>query len=199
MAENKKLSGPDLKSGVEFGKLSENEPFLGHYEGEAVILVRQGDNVFAVAGTCTHYGGPLAEGLLVGNTIRCPWHHARFDIRTGEAEGAPALNPLSCFQVRRDGNIGRNHRKEGSRFPRRVSAESFLCRDHWRRGSGSRLRGHAPDEGIFGTSYARCRRATEPGGPAKSLQGLPGWLGAGRMDSVTNPRLLSVNPGRPGR
>jgi NADPH-dependent 2,4-dienoyl-CoA reductase/sulfur reductase-like enzyme/nitrite reductase/ring-hydroxylating ferredoxin subunit len=104
MAEDKQLSGPDLKSGVELDKLIENEPFLGHYEGEAVILVRQGDHVFAMAGTCSHYGGPLAEGFVVGNTIRCPWHHARFDIHTGEAEGAPALNPLSCFNVRRQGN-----------------------------------------------------------------------------------------------
>src|ERR1700688_1856767 len=104
MAEDKQLSGPDLKSGVEFAKLTENESFLGPYEGEAVILVSQGDHVFAMAGTCTHYGGPLAEGLLVGNTIRCPWHHARFNIHTGEAEGAPALNPLSCFNVRRRGN-----------------------------------------------------------------------------------------------
>src|SRR5579871_3257773 len=104
MAEDKQLSGPDLKSGVELDKLIENEPFLGHYEGEAVILVRQGDHVFAMAGTCSHYGGPLAEGLLVGNTIRCPWHHARFNIHTGEAQGAPALNPLPCFNVRRDGN-----------------------------------------------------------------------------------------------
>jgi apoptosis-inducing factor 3 len=103
MAEDKQLSGPDLKSGVELDKLVENEPFLGHYEGEAVILVRQGDHFFAMAGTCSHYGGPLAEGLLVGNTIRCPWHHARFNIHTGEAEGAPALNPLSCFNVRRQG------------------------------------------------------------------------------------------------
>src|SRR5580704_159613 len=104
MAEDKKLSGPDLKSGVELGKLTENEPFPGHYEGEPVILVRQGEHIFAMAGTCTHYGGPLAEGLLEGNTIRCPWHHARFNIHTGEAEGAPALNPLSCFHVRRRGN-----------------------------------------------------------------------------------------------
>jgi apoptosis-inducing factor 3 len=104
MAEDRKLSGPDLKSGVQIAKVTENEPFLGHYEGEAVILVRQGDHVFAMAGTCTHYGGPLAEGLLVGNTIRCPWHHARFNIHTGEAEGAPALNPLSCFNVQRQGN-----------------------------------------------------------------------------------------------
>jgi NADPH-dependent 2,4-dienoyl-CoA reductase/sulfur reductase-like enzyme len=57
-----------------------------------------------MAGTCSHYGGPLAEGLLVGNIIRCPWHHARFDIHTGEAEGAPALNAMSRFNVRRQGN-----------------------------------------------------------------------------------------------
>jgi len=105
MAEEKKLSGPDLKSGVELAKLNENEPFLGHYEGEAVVLVRQGDHVFAIAGTCTHYGGPLAEGIVVDSTIRCPWHHARFNIHNGEAEGAPALNPLACFDVQRQGRM----------------------------------------------------------------------------------------------
>lgn len=94
-----------MKAGVEFGQLTEDEPLVGHYEGEAVILIRQGGDVFAIAATCTHYGGPLADGLVVGNTIRCPWHHARFCIHTGEAEGAPALNPLSCFKVRRQGNM----------------------------------------------------------------------------------------------
>jgi NADPH-dependent 2,4-dienoyl-CoA reductase/sulfur reductase-like enzyme/nitrite reductase/ring-hydroxylating ferredoxin subunit len=104
MSEDKPLSGPDFKSGFEFDKLLENEPVLGHYEGEPVVLVRQGDQVFAIAATCTHYGGPLAEGLVVDDTIRCPWHHARFSLDTGEAEGAPALNPISCFNVRRQGN-----------------------------------------------------------------------------------------------
>lgn len=105
MAEGKTLAGPDFKLGIEFSRLIENEPFLGHFEGEAVALVRQGDDVFALAATCTHYGGPLAEGLVVGNTLRCPWHHARFNLRTGEAEGAPALNPVSCFNVRRQGDL----------------------------------------------------------------------------------------------
>src|SRR5580704_17284129 len=101
-AENAEtLSGPDLRSGVEAGSLVESKPFLGHFDGVPVILVRQGDEVFATAATCTHYNGPLAEGLVVGETIRCPWHHARFSLRTGEAEGAPALNPVSCFNVRR--------------------------------------------------------------------------------------------------
>jgi NADPH-dependent 2,4-dienoyl-CoA reductase/sulfur reductase-like enzyme/nitrite reductase/ring-hydroxylating ferredoxin subunit len=104
MAEDKPLSGPDFKSGVEFDKLVENEPMLGNYESEPVVLVRRGDQVFAVGAACTHYGGPLAEGLVVGDTIRCPWHHARFSLHTGEAEGAPALNPISCFDVRRQGD-----------------------------------------------------------------------------------------------
>src|SRR5882724_13038596 len=98
--------GPDLKSGVDLESLVENSPLLGHFDGEPVILVRQGDNIFAISATCTHYNGPLAEGLVVGETIRCPWHHARFSLRTGEAEGAPALNPVSCFNVRRqDGMV----------------------------------------------------------------------------------------------
>jgi apoptosis-inducing factor 3 len=107
MAEDhaKTLSGPDLKAGVKFSELADNEPLLGHFEGEPVILVRQGDHVFATGAVCTHYGGPLAEGLVVGETIRCPWHHARFDLRTGEASGAPALNPVSCFNVVRHGDI----------------------------------------------------------------------------------------------
>jgi len=107
MAEDKaqELSGPDLGRGVKFEALAENEPLLGHYEGEPAILVRQGDQVFAVGATCTHYGGPLAEGLVVDGTIRCPWHHGRFNLHTGEAEGAPALNPVSCFNVRHEGDL----------------------------------------------------------------------------------------------
>src|SRR5579872_5298860 len=99
------LSGPDLRVGVKFDGLADGVPLLGHFDGEPVILVRQGEQVFATGAVCTHYGGPLAEGLVVGETIRCPWHHAQFDLRTGEAKGAPALNPVSCFLLRRQGDM----------------------------------------------------------------------------------------------
>jgi len=111
-----KLDGPDLRSGVALESLAEHSPFLGHVDGEAVILVRQGENIFATGATCTHYGGPLAEGLVVGETIRCPWHHARFSLRSGEAEGAPALNPIACFTVQREGEKVRVDRKRDADF-----------------------------------------------------------------------------------
>lgn len=103
MANDAALSGPDLRSGVDVESLAENSPLLGHVDGEAVMLVRQGESIFATGATCTHYSGPLAEGLVVGETIHCPWHHARFSLRSGEAEGAPALNPIPCFAIQREG------------------------------------------------------------------------------------------------
>ena len=76
---------------------------LGHVFGEQVLVARRGDELFAIGATCTHYGGPLAKGLMVDCTVRCPWHHARFDLRTGEAIAAPALNDVACYKVEKRG------------------------------------------------------------------------------------------------
>jgi NADPH-dependent 2,4-dienoyl-CoA reductase/sulfur reductase-like enzyme/nitrite reductase/ring-hydroxylating ferredoxin subunit len=104
MAHATKLSGPDFTLGIPVRDLPENIPILGHVQGEPVVLVRTGMNVRAAGATCSHYGGPLAQGLVVGETLRCPWHHARFDLRTGDPVGAPALNPIACYQVQRRGD-----------------------------------------------------------------------------------------------
>src|SRR3954471_3350858 len=98
------LKGPDLATGIPLADLADGAMLLGHADGEAVLLARRGDDIFAIGATCTHYGGPLAEGLLVEDTVRCPWHHACFSLRTGEAVGAPALNPVACWRVERTGD-----------------------------------------------------------------------------------------------
>lgn len=96
------LTGPNLAEGIDIGVVPESSPLLGHVQGEAVVLVRRGPEFFAISGTCSHYGGPLAEGLVEQETIRCPWHHACFNLRTGESR-APALNPIDCYHVEQRG------------------------------------------------------------------------------------------------
>jgi apoptosis-inducing factor 3 len=101
-----KPAGPDLTQGIPAGDLPEGRMLTGHVGEEAVLLARSGSEVFAIGATCTHYGGPLAQGLMVGDTVRCPWHHACFSLRTGEALHAPAFSPVSCWAIeQRDGQI----------------------------------------------------------------------------------------------
>jgi NADPH-dependent 2,4-dienoyl-CoA reductase/sulfur reductase-like enzyme/nitrite reductase/ring-hydroxylating ferredoxin subunit len=95
-------AGPDLAQGVAPGDFT-GETLLGHVGDQEVLLVRSGAEVFAIDAHCSHYHGPLADGLVVGDSIRCPWHHACFDLRTGEASRAPALTPLAVWQVEHEG------------------------------------------------------------------------------------------------
>jgi NADPH-dependent 2,4-dienoyl-CoA reductase/sulfur reductase-like enzyme/nitrite reductase/ring-hydroxylating ferredoxin subunit len=97
------LSGPDLSIGIDAGTVRAGDKLLGHVEEEAVLLARLDSDLVAVSARCTHYGGPLAEGVIDGDTVRCPWHHACFSLRTGEALRAPALNPVACWKVERRG------------------------------------------------------------------------------------------------
>src|SRR5947209_8359856 len=94
-------AGPDLAQGVPADRLFDGGMVAGHVGEEPVLLARRGDDFFAVGATCSHYGGPLAEGLVVGDTVRCPWHHACFSLKTGEALNAPAFSPLACWRVER--------------------------------------------------------------------------------------------------
>jgi apoptosis-inducing factor 3 len=105
-AEEAQLSGPDFTQGIEAARVTDGAMLLGYANGEAVLLARRGAEFFAIGAVCTHYNGPLAEGLLVDDTVRCPWHHACFSMRTGEALRAPALNPVACWKVEQaDGKV----------------------------------------------------------------------------------------------
>ncbi len=101
--EEKKPSGPDLSAGIPAADLAEGAMLTGHIGDDEVLLVRQGGKLFALSAHCTHYHGPLADGLLAGETIRCPWHHAHFNLQTGEAIAAPALAPVTCWSVEERG------------------------------------------------------------------------------------------------
>ena len=98
-----KPQGPDLAAGIELAQLADGGKLAGRVGGKQVLLVRRGAEVFAVGAQCTHYGGPLVDGLVVGDTVRCPWHHACFDLRSGEAVRAPAFSPLACWLVEQRG------------------------------------------------------------------------------------------------
>src|SRR5437764_1601990 len=93
------LERPDFEKGCKIDQVADGEMLLGHAFGEQVLVARRGDERFAIGATCTHYGGPLAKGLLVDCSVHCPWHHARFDLRTGEAIAAPALNNVACYKI----------------------------------------------------------------------------------------------------
>lgn len=98
-ATQAQLSGPDFSLGLPLADVPATGALSGHVGGEPVLLMRRADGLFAVSGACTHYGGPLGEGLVVGDTVRCPWHHACFDLRSGEALAAPAFDALDRWAV----------------------------------------------------------------------------------------------------
>src|SRR4029077_16583243 len=104
MAEKTETNKPDFKNGFPIRDLGDGSLKSGQADGEELVLARRGDEVFAIGAHCTHYGGPLAAGLIVGDTVRCPWHQACFSLRPGEALRAPGLDTIACWRVERLGD-----------------------------------------------------------------------------------------------
>jgi NADPH-dependent 2,4-dienoyl-CoA reductase/sulfur reductase-like enzyme/nitrite reductase/ring-hydroxylating ferredoxin subunit len=125
MTDDAKPSGPDLTQGIALSEIADGGMLAGHVGEDEVLLVRQGQEVFALGAHCTHYHAPLADGLLTGNILRCPWHHARFDIRTGEAVAAPAFDSLGCWNVEQhDGRVFVRQKREQPRSARRAAGQA---------------------------------------------------------------------------
>lgn len=132
------LTGPDLSKGIKISSVGPGQLIGGHAFGEPVLLAHVEPNWFAVGGKCTHYGAPLDQGVLVSETLRCPWHHACFELHNGAASCAPALNDLPSYDVAVENNIvrvtrkrdpgqlrGEGHRNRGSRAPDHVLFEEI--------------------------------------------------------------------------
>jgi NADPH-dependent 2,4-dienoyl-CoA reductase/sulfur reductase-like enzyme/nitrite reductase/ring-hydroxylating ferredoxin subunit len=123
--EQSQPAGQDLALGVQPGDFT-NDMLLGHVGEQDVLLVRTESEIFAIDAHCSHYHGPLAEGLVVGESIRCPWHHACFDLRTGEAMRAPALSSLSVWRVEQEGGrIFVRQKQEQPKRSRRAPADKL--------------------------------------------------------------------------
>jgi len=73
------------------------------YKGQAVCLANIGGKYYAIRNTCTHLGGPLAQGKLEDHVVECPWHGSRFDLATGEVKRGPAQTPEPVYEVRVEG------------------------------------------------------------------------------------------------
>ena len=116
-------AGPDLRAGIKVEDLSDGKMMAGQVDGEAVLLAHVGNEWFAIGATCSHYSGPLAEGLLVGDTVRCPWHHACFNLRSGEPLRPPALNDVPAWDVEIRDGVVRVGAKRKPPAPRRLRSE----------------------------------------------------------------------------
>src|ERR1700761_3985526 len=102
MAQN---SGLDFAKGVDVDRVCEGGIVEGRVGDEDVLLTRRGSEFVAIGAHCTHYGGPLVQGLIVGDEIRCPLHHACFSLKTGEVLRNPAFDPIPCWRVEQVGDM----------------------------------------------------------------------------------------------
>ncbi len=105
MADQQVISGPNFALGVAMNDLPDGAVVSGHVAGKEAIMVRRGPQVFVLGAYCSHYHAPLADGLVVGDEIRCPWHHACFSLKTGAATRAPAFDALRAWRVERVGDV----------------------------------------------------------------------------------------------
>ncbi|NKK93912.1 pyridine nucleotide-disulfide oxidoreductase (plasmid) [Rhizobium leguminosarum] len=152
MSSNAKKSQKlDFGIGIPMSQLADGSMLAGRVGDEHVLLARRGEEIFAVGSVCTHYGAPLDGGLMVEDTVRCPWHHACFSLRTGEALRAPAFSPIPCYDVEQtDGRI-RVRARRGPIARRSLPTSDGLPRSIVIVGGGAA--GHAAAETLRNEGY----------------------------------------------
>ena len=214
MSEPLQASGPELSRGIELSDIPDGGMLTAQVNGEPVVAVRRGEEVFVLAATCGHYGAPLWDGVFLGNELRCPWHHARFDVRTGEAVNPPSPRGLATWLVVREGlrvRTGARREPTAARTAVRNAPSSVLIV-----GAGAcrrRLRGAAPPPGLrrarspWWRRMARAGRSTAPTCPRTILAGsapdewLPirgGEFYAGQRIELRRRRGHPARPGSEG-
>jgi apoptosis-inducing factor 3 len=181
------LGGPDFARGVPISTIVDGGMLIGHARGEPVVLARRGHELFAFDAFCTHYGAPLADGLLVADTVRCPWHHACFSLRTGEALRAPALDAIACWRVeQREGNAYVGEKLERPARQQSSAAAAVMPQSIVIVGGGAA--GNAAAEMLRREGYAGAitMLSADPSGPCDRPNLSKGFL-AGTAPAESNP------------
>src|SRR4029450_845764 len=119
-------------------ELEDQQAKLVEVEGQRIALFRVGEAFYALSDTCTRRGGPLSEGTVEEAEVTCPWHGARFDIKTGAVLGPPAGREVRSYPVRVTGGeveVGMGSGASRNRSPRRfrcqaadLSSSPAVCR-----------------------------------------------------------------------
>ena len=91
---------PDWRDALPLGDLADGALTRVEVDGEAIVLLREGESIVAASATCTHVGGPLDEGERDGTCVTCPWHGSEFDLRDGRVIHGPATSPLHAYRTR---------------------------------------------------------------------------------------------------
>jgi len=93
---------PDVRKemrAIKVDELTDNQPHAVELDGENIVLIRKGDNVYALKDECTHEDFPLSVGRVDDTHIHCAFHGAKFKLATGERDGPPAFEDVESFPV----------------------------------------------------------------------------------------------------
>lgn len=95
---------PDFKKVASANDIPAGEMLVVEVDGEEVAIANVGGEFFAFSNSCTHRGGPLADGILTGDVVECPFHAGQFNVRTGAVVAPPPSDPVQTYAVRVDGD-----------------------------------------------------------------------------------------------
>jgi nitrite reductase (NADH) small subunit/3-phenylpropionate/trans-cinnamate dioxygenase ferredoxin subunit len=95
---------PDFVKVASVDQIPPGEVLTVEVNGKEVCLANVDGTIYAIGNECTHQGGPLGEGVLMGDTVECPWHAGQFNVKSGQVVSPPPSDPVPTYQVQVDGN-----------------------------------------------------------------------------------------------
>ena len=191
MSEDEKPDGPDFTQGVPGGNIAEGRMLAGHVGADAVLIARVNGALHAIGAECTHYHGPLAEGLIKDGAGALPVAPCLLQPDDRRGRGRSGVRP---GRLLRGGGAGRQGLRHGQdrdhAAERRVAGDGERGGDRRRRGWRLRGGGDAAAQRLRWRAYPAQRRRRRALRPAELFQGFPLRRGGAGMDAAAGRRLL---------